>query len=70
MESENKDYPTWICGKCGFKYADPSKLRNPDSVLATWHSGKCDVCGEVASVTEPRDFGYPVFPDFSEVGDK
>ncbi len=57
-----KDYPTWICTECGFKYADPSKLRDPDKVVATWHTGECDVCGETCAVTEPRDFGYPVFP--------
>lgn len=30
--------------------------------VSTFHTGKCDVCGEETAVTEPRDY---FFPDFS-----
>lgn len=36
----------WVCADCG-------KLRNE---RATWHEGKCDVCGLTKPVTERRDF--------------
>lgn len=29
--------------------------------LSTMHTGKCDVCDEETSVTEPRDFFNPDF---------
>jgi hypothetical protein len=41
----------WVCASCGEKYG-----RRPCGV-ACWHIGKCDICGTVTSVTEPRDFG-------------
>ncbi len=47
-----KPYPQWICAKCGAKYG-----RCAVSV-ATWHQDKCDVCGKLGSVTEPRDYGH------------
>jgi len=46
-----KDYPDWTCWECGSKHGK----RSPR--IATWHYGKCDVCGENNNVTEPRDFG-------------
>lgn len=46
------DQPTWVCYECGKKYGS---FR---CGIATWHPDVCDVCGEVHSVTEPRDFGY------------
>lgn len=46
-----KDYPSWTCWECGSKHGK----RSPR--IATWHYGKCDVCGENNNVTEPRDFG-------------
>jgi len=27
------------------------------NAISTWHTGKCGICGEERSVTEPRDFG-------------
>lgn len=45
-------YPEWICAACGIKYGRHA------CGIATWHSGKCDVCGEESIVTEPRDFGH------------
>lgn len=51
-----KKYPDWICDSCGDKYGKYS------AGCSTFHTGICGVCGEEASVTEPRDYGYPVFP--------
>jgi len=45
-------YPQWVCGDCGIRYG----RREPG--VATWHMGKCDVCGKEKSVTEPRDFNH------------
>lgn len=47
-----RSYPQWICSTCGAEYG---KRR---CGVATWHAGKCDLCGIEASVTEPRDFGH------------
>ena len=45
--------PDWVCWLCGALHG---RRRAP--AAATWHDGVCDCCGEEASVTEPRDFGY------------
>ena len=45
--------PAWVCIKCGTKHG-----RHTVNSYATWHIGKCGVCGTVTDVTEPRDFGY------------
>ena len=44
--------PEWICMECGKRYGRKS------IGIATWHEDMCDICGEITSVTEPRDFGY------------
>ena len=44
--------PVWVCSDCGDLYG-----RKPMGT-ATFHEGTCEVCGEIKSVTEPRDFGY------------
>ena len=46
------DYPAWVCYACGTKYG----TRIP--VMDTWHTGRCGVCGVMAVVTEPRDYGH------------
>ena len=46
-------YPNWICRPCGEKHG-----RRKPGQATTWHEGRCDVCGEIATVTEPRDFGH------------
>jgi hypothetical protein len=47
-----KNYPQWSCWECGIKHGSKQVK------LSTWHFGKCDVCKENKSVTEPRDFGH------------
>lgn len=46
------DYPSFVCCECGMRYG----RRKP--IGATWHSGKCDICGQRKPVTQPRDFGH------------
>jgi hypothetical protein len=52
--------PDWICNPCarllcGF-YID-GRWVGPASHLATYHMGRCGVCGCEDAVTEPRDHG-------------
>ena len=46
-------YPAWICIDCGVKYG---RYR---SDCATFHEGECGWCKKQATVTEPRDYGFP-----------
>ncbi len=55
-EKKDTNYPTWVCHGCAIKYGG-----NAPS-MATYHDNICDICGELKSVTEPRDYGYPKFP--------
>jgi hypothetical protein len=48
------EQPAWVCIDCGMKYG----RRITPNHLATFHIGRCEVCGETKPVTEPRDFGY------------
>ena len=55
-------YPDWICAPCGHTHGRfPHQYR-----VSTYHTDTCGVCGEVTSVTEPRDFGHlkkwPILP--------
>lgn len=45
-------YPQWICSPCGERYGKRA------CGIATFHAGKCDICGCETFVTEPRDFGH------------
>lgn len=48
-----KEYPQWICAKCGLKHG------NRPCGVSTWHVDECGVCGKKeVGVTEPRDFGH------------
>jgi hypothetical protein len=44
---------SWVCVDCGLKYG-----RTPEGHVATYHIGKCDVCGEEKAVTEFRDYNH------------
>jgi len=50
--TDEADEVLWVCYDCGVKHG----RRVPG--LATWHEGRCCVCGEMKTVTEPRDFGH------------
>jgi hypothetical protein len=52
LEAQLGNQPVWVCSDCGDLYG-----RRPMGT-ATFHEGTCEVCGEIKSVTEPRDFGY------------
>jgi len=54
--SDLKPYPKWVCFDCGNKVANGKGNR-----ICTCHEGKCDVCGEIKTITHVRDFGYPSF---------
>lgn len=53
---KKKEYPNWVCRDCGLK---ASKGRS--FMISTFSKGKCDICGKITSITEPRDFFYPNF---------
>lgn len=41
----------WVCHDCGTRHGRERKR------LSTYHAGRCDVCGEMESVTQGRDYG-------------
>jgi hypothetical protein len=45
---------SWVCHPCGMKYG---RRTDPGSA-STIHHGRCDVCGQPATVTQPRDYGH------------
>jgi hypothetical protein len=50
----NPPYPAWICHICGSAHGIGMHAGH----ISTWHIGRCGICGKVASVSEPRDFGH------------
>lgn len=56
MKPKKNKYPSFICHECATKVGGILKVG-----ISTWHLGNCDVCGELKSLTEPRDYGYPEF---------
>lgn len=55
-----KPYPLWCCYDCGMKARNTQGLDEPIGT-ATYHIDVCEVCLETKEVTEPRDFGSPLF---------
>lgn len=55
--NSEKPYPVYVCHDCGSKYGKRRAL------MSTFHRGTCGVCGKEKSVTEPRDYGSPKFPN-------
>ena len=51
-----KKYPDWICTDCGEKV---QRIMLRRALIATFHIGRCDICGETKPVTQPRDYGWP-----------
>lgn len=49
----------WDCGHAALEL--PINKIKKNFLISTYHKGKCDVCKQDKSVTEPRDFGYPIF---------
>lgn len=60
--SKLKPYPIWVCRNCAYK----ASAYSPASRTPTFHEGKCNVCGRIRGVTEPRDYGYPKFEGHEE----
>jgi len=50
-----KKCPALVCGPCARKNGG----HWPDGHLASVGTGICGWCGELKTVTEPRDWGYP-----------
>lgn len=51
-----------VCSDCGKKALTlPENKGKSQYSISTWHTCKCDVCGEEKPVTQARDFMYPVF---------
>lgn len=59
---KTKKYPNWVCQECGSRASGGRQFQ-----ISTWHKAKCDVCGKVKHVTEPRDFYNPFFDKKLEV---
>lgn len=55
-------YPEKVCHDCGTEAVGSYKATH----TSTYHEARCDVCGEVKGVTQPRDFGYPIFKTAGE----
>ena len=54
-----------VCQDCGSKaLKSPINKGKTQFSVSTWHEGRCDVCYKERAVTEARDFGYCIFPDF------
>ena len=45
--------PDWVCHDCATRRG----ARVPEGHCYTVHTGKCGICREVKTVTEPRDYG-------------
>ena len=61
-----KPYPVWCCAECAVKQLGEEDRPLMRVVIATFHEDTCDVCGKIKTVTEPRDFHYPVWPGFKK----
>lgn len=51
------DYPKTICRECALK----NKGTIYQDHISCFHHGKCGWCQQMKTVTEPRDYGYPIF---------
>ena len=53
MRVTASEQPKQVCWDCGVRYGTAFR----DGVSSYWR-GRCGVCHQDKSVTEPRDFGY------------
>jgi len=56
-----KPYPSWVCIDCAINALTEDELKRLNGHLSTFHKDICGVCGKEKAVTEPRDYGYPIF---------
>ncbi len=56
-------YPDVVCYECARK---AGIKRDENYIVACYYRGICDVCKEIKSVTEPRDYGYPDFEAYKK----
>jgi hypothetical protein len=64
-------YPDFVCKECAERAGGSSKRsRALCNMVATYHMGKCDICGQEKPLTQPRDFGYPNFNNLLNKGVK
>jgi len=53
-----------VCQDCGSKaLKSPINKGKTQFSVSTWYEGRCDVCGKLKTVTEVRDFRFPIFED-------
>lgn len=57
-----------VCSKCGIEANRLTCLKKYSAEpfkkvfdISTYHKAKCDICGKLTSVTQPRDFFSPDF---------
>ena len=61
MEHISIKQPDWVCDDCGQRWGrwyEDGEYFGPQPHYATYHTGKCGVCRQEKSVTEPRDYGF------------
>jgi hypothetical protein len=52
----------WVCFDCGIEaLKNLINKRKKRLLISTYHNDRCDVCGQIKSVTEIRDYGYLIF---------
>ncbi len=50
-------YPQWICKDCAINNSGIW----PEGHHGSFHGGVCGWCEEEKGVTQPRDWGYPIY---------
>lgn len=52
---KDKSHPDWTCPTCAVEAGG----RIPAGIEAKWIQGKCDICGLISAITNPKNFSYP-----------
>ena len=58
-ENNFDSYPSWICRQCAYKNGGKSAHGHVFSLSP----GVCGWCEQQKVVTQPRDYGYPIYQD-------